>query len=103
MTKPGRTCLPPRCLASGGVTIERGDIEPVYRQLAAILRARIDSGEIPPRRAIPSKRTLMQEYGVALGTVNKALALLREDGYLVSVQGLGTFVTPPEDRAPGQP
>jgi GntR family transcriptional regulator len=82
------------------VTIERGDVQPVYQQLAKILRAQIDSGEIPPRRAIPSKRQLMQEYGVALGTVNKALDLLRQDGYLVSVQGLGVFVTPPEDRTP---
>jgi GntR family transcriptional regulator len=84
------------------VTIERGDVEPVYRQLAAILRERIDSGEIPPRRAIPSKRILMQEYEVALGTVNKALDLLRQDGYLITVRGLGLFVVAPEDRLSGE-
>jgi hypothetical protein len=44
--------LAPRLLPSGSVTIERDSDEPVYAQLAAILRARIDSGEIPPRRAI---------------------------------------------------
>jgi DNA-binding GntR family transcriptional regulator len=82
----------------GGLMIERGDVEPVYRQLAAILRARIDSGEFPPRRAIPSKKTIMQEYGVALGTVDKALDLLRADGYLVTVKGLGLFFTEVSQR-----
>jgi GntR family transcriptional regulator len=90
--------LAPRLLASGNVSIERDSDEPVYVQLAAILRARIDAGEIPPRRAIPSKRQLMQEYEVALGTVNKALDLLRADGYLKTVRGLGLFVVPPADR-----
>jgi GntR family transcriptional regulator len=83
------------------VTIQRDSDEPVYVQLAAILRARIDSGEIPPRRAIPSKRILMQEYEVALGTVDKALELLRADGYLKTVRGLGLFVVPANERRAG--
>ena len=37
--------------------------EPVYQQLAAILRKRIESGELAPRRPIPSESTLMQEFG----------------------------------------
>ena len=50
-----------------------GDV-PVYIQLADILRAQIQSGELPPRRPVPSKRTLQQEYGVAGGTIDKAIA-----------------------------
>ncbi len=71
---------------------------PVYQQLAAILRGKIDSGAIPPRRAIPSKRTLSEEYGVSPGTVERAIGSLRAEGYLKTVRGRGLFVRPLEDR-----
>src|SRR5712691_5503000 len=34
-------------------------------------------------------------------TVRKAVAALRDQGYVYSVHGLGTFVSPPEDRKDG--
>jgi GntR family transcriptional regulator len=71
---------------------------PVYQQLAAILREKIDSGEIPPRRAIPSKRVLSEEYRVSPGTVERAIQTLRADGYLKTVMGRGLFVRPIEER-----
>jgi hypothetical protein len=43
-------------------------IVPVYLQLAAILRAAIESGRLEPDRPLPSYMTLMQEHGVARGT-----------------------------------
>jgi hypothetical protein len=52
------------CLVRHGLTVtidHEGDV-PIYVQLAEILRARIESGELPPRRAVPSKRMLMQEF-----------------------------------------
>ncbi len=70
-----------------------GDI-PVYVQLAEILRARIISGELAPRRPVPSKRTLMQEYGVAGGTVDKAIGILRDEGLVRTVIGRGIYVVP---------
>jgi GntR family transcriptional regulator len=71
---------------------------PVYQQLAAILRRKIDSGEIPPRRAIPSKRLLSEEYAVSPGTVERAVQALRADGYLKTVMGRGLFVRPMDER-----
>jgi GntR family transcriptional regulator len=71
---------------------------PVYQQLAAILRRKIDSGEIPPRRAIPSKRVLSEEYSVSPGTVERAVQALRADGYLKTVMGRGLFVRPMDER-----
>jgi DNA-binding GntR family transcriptional regulator len=76
-----------------------GDV-PLYLQLASILREQIDSGQIPPRHAIPSKRTMMQEYGVAAGTVERALGELRADGYLKTVRGRGLYVVPAGERTP---
>ena len=65
---------------------------PVYRQLADLLRARIEAGDYPPGRALPSHRTLSQEYGLAMSTVTKALAILRAEGLTEGVKGKGTYV-----------
>ena len=69
-----------------------GDV-PVYIQLADILRAKIESGELAPRRPVPSKRTLMQDYGVAGGTIDKAIGILRAEGLVRTVVGRGIYVT----------
>lgn len=71
---------------------------PLYRQLAAILRKRIENGELPPGRPIPSKRALRQEHGVSGQTVDKAVRILKDEGLVRTVPGLGLFVTRPEDR-----
>ncbi|HUY45112.1 MAG TPA: GntR family transcriptional regulator [Streptosporangiaceae bacterium] len=72
---------------------------PPYRQLAAILRTQIGAGKITGR--FPTDKTLMQEYGLAIGTVRKAVALLREEGLIETARGWGSRVLPPEER-PGQ-
>ena len=61
-----------------------------WRQLATILRDKITNGELTGR--MPSERTLTQEYGLAHGTVRKAIALLRHEGLVETVAGLGTYV-----------
>jgi GntR family transcriptional regulator len=66
--------------------------QPVYLQVAALLRARIDSGEWPPRRRLPSVVALEHEYGVARNTVQKAIKHLRELGYVYTVPNWGTVV-----------
>jgi GntR family transcriptional regulator len=68
----------------------RGPV-PVWRQLAAILRARITSGRIPPGRVLPSEKQLEQEFGISRGTARKAIALLRDEGLVVTVAGRGTY------------
>lgn len=70
---------------------------PVYVQLADIIREKIRSGEYQPRRAIPSIRTLQETYGVADGTIQKALKILKDEGLVRTVTGRGVFVIPPEN------
>lgn len=79
------------------MTITYGE-GPFYVQLANILRARIESGELPPRRPIPSKKQLRQEFGLAGETVDKAIAILKDEGLVETQIGLGIFVLPPERR-----
>jgi DNA-binding GntR family transcriptional regulator len=67
--------------------------------VAAILRDQILSGQIPPRRPIPSVTTLQEVYGIARITVRKAVALLADEGLVVVRPGWGTFITPEDQRA----
>ena len=70
-----------------------------YGQLAQALRDRILQGEWGPGEPIPAESALAQSYGVALGTLRQALALLVEDGVLQRRHGKGTFVTTGVDGA----
>jgi len=65
---------------------------PRYRQIAEILRGRIEVGELEPDRPIPSEVAIQQEFGVARETARRAVKLLRDEGYVVTVPGLGTYV-----------
>jgi DNA-binding GntR family transcriptional regulator len=69
------------------MTIDREWDVPVYQQLAGILREQIQSGELAPRRPIPSARTLVERYGIARATATKAVQVL-------VVPGRGWFVAP---------
>ncbi len=82
----------------GRVTGDHGSDVPPYRQLAAILRAQIEAGDLAPRSALPSITRLQQDHGLAKGTVRKAIQLLVQEGYVRVEPGWGTFVVPPEDR-----
>lgn len=62
----------------------------LYRQLADLLRGQIERGELAGR--VPSVKTLAQQHQVAVGTAERALAILREDGLVVSASGRGHFV-----------
>lgn len=70
--------------------IDPDSATPPWRQLAEDLRRRIDSGEITGR--LPSEHTLVQEYGLAQGTVRKSLALLRDEGLITTTPGWGSHV-----------
>lgn len=72
--------------------------EPIYRQIAAILRTRIADGTYRPGYAIPSTAALCEEFGVTHRTVRAATALLVDEGLLVGAVGRGMFVARPEDR-----
>lgn len=61
--------------------------------MAAILRARIESGELAPKQRLPSIAGLVQEYGIARTTASKALRVLVDEGLAEVVQGWGTYVT----------
>lgn len=72
------------------MTVDPSKPDPLYVQLAGILREQIISGKLTGR--VPSIKSLAQQYGVAMGTADKALAILRDEGLIRSVIGRGAFV-----------
>ncbi|MGH3159518.1 MAG: GntR family transcriptional regulator [Streptosporangiaceae bacterium] len=70
----------------------RGDDRPRHEQIAADLREQIMSGEILPGTQLPSTPRLVERYGAANPTIQKALGALKDEGFLVSQQGKGVYV-----------
>lgn len=73
---------------------------PLYVQVAAELRGRIQSGLWKLGDKISTQEELEQEFQVARITVRQAVDLLQQDGLVQRRQGKGTFVTgaPPDTR-----
>jgi GntR family transcriptional regulator len=65
---------------------------PKYAQVIEELRRRIESGEYPPGSLIPSEHQLSDEFQITRATVVRALRVLREDGWIETQQGKGSFV-----------
>ena len=80
------------------VTLDYEGEQPLYRQLAAILRAQIEAGQIAPGRPIPSKKRLCQEFEVSAGTAEHALSLLKAEGLIRPAPGKGLYVVPEDQR-----
>ncbi|GAA5054112.1 DNA-binding GntR family transcriptional regulator [Thermocatellispora tengchongensis] len=70
---------------------------PMYQHIAKEIADRIKSGELRPRRPIPSETTLMQQYEVARETARRAVALLRDQGWVYTVPQRGSYVRPQEE------
>jgi GntR family transcriptional regulator len=69
--------------------------QPKYQEIADRLRAQISSGVLAPGQRLPSEPDLAAEYDASRNTVRLAIALLTNQGLVVSRQGLGTFVLEP--------
>lgn len=103
--------MAPLCLHSGNVKEEKGGIqkimyisidfnsdEALYLQLRneiirAIVRTELQEGE-----NLPSVRDMAEEIGINMHTVNKAYALLRQEGYLQLDRRRGAVVAIDMDK-----
>ncbi len=63
-----------------------------WQRVAADIERRIASGELPPGSMLRGERAMAEEYGVAIGTVRRAVKDLRERGIVVTLPAKGTFV-----------
>jgi DNA-binding GntR family transcriptional regulator len=77
--------------------------QPPRFQIADDIVAAIRAGRYASGDPLPSYKALAGEYGVAIGTVQSAIALLRERAIVVTRHGTGSSVHPDLDleRLPG--
>lgn len=86
---------------AGNATVSAVDLkinprakQPAYLQLADLLRAAIESGELAANDQIPSLSQLAAETGLAVTTVQKTIRELERANLVYTVVGRGAFVTP---------
>lgn len=86
------------------MTVDHLSPVPLYRQVAEIIRARILAGDLAPGLPIPSESAMVGEFGVARETARRAVAYLRELGYVRTLPQRGTIVLQPGNwpADPGQ-
>lgn len=68
---------------------------PLYQRLRDEMVEKITTGEWRPDQPIPTEAELTKIYGVAIGTVRKAVDVLVAEGLLERNQGRGTFIRRP--------
>jgi DNA-binding GntR family transcriptional regulator len=73
--------------------VDRFNQEKLYIQVARILINEIIGGRWKINDRIPSEDELCQTYQVSKTTVRQAINNLVADGYLMKIQGKGTYVT----------
>jgi GntR family transcriptional regulator len=65
---------------------------PKYAQIWMKIRDRIKSGAYPPGSVLPSEHQLVTEFHVSRPTIVRALLTLRQEGWIETQQGKGSFV-----------
>ena len=72
--------------------IQKDDPKPAYLQLYAALRNDIVQGVYAYGKKLPSKRTIADELGLSIVTVEHAYALLCDEGYVYTKERSGYYV-----------
>jgi len=92
-----RPVRPNRSLAFYGSGMPVPDFEPsgieyVYAEVAAHIEARIAAGELAPGARLANERNLAGEYQVALGTIRRAVEVLKAKGLVTVRPSKGVFI-----------
>ena len=82
------------------ISLELDSDTPLYEQLHNQIVIGIAAGRLAPGERLPAVRQLADDLGINMMTVNKAYALLKQQGYIVIDRRHGAQVNPQFD-APG--
>lgn len=74
------------------IIISNSSDEPIYQQIVKQIKKLIIKGELLENEMLPSIRTLAKELQISVITTKRAYQELENEGYIVTVQGKGTFV-----------
>ena len=67
--------------------------KPIYAQIVDMMQMRIVTGAYLPQAKLPSVRDLAMELGVNPNTVQRALVMLEQQGFVSCDRTAGRFVT----------
>ena len=76
------------------IIISNNSSVPIYEQIKNTIKNQILSGELESDTMLPSIRALAQDIRISVMTIKKAYVELEAEGYIVTRQGKGSFVTP---------
>ena len=85
------------------MAVQLDDSRPTYLQVADTLRDEITRGAVVPGERLPSVRDLAARFDIAGATVQSALRVLRDEGYISSRSTRGYFVRDQLPTPPTQP
>lgn len=74
------------------ILISNTSTSPIYEQIASQIKDAILSGDLTEGSPLPSIRSLANDLHVSVITTKRAYAELEAAGFIVTVQGKGTFV-----------
>lgn len=74
--------------------INNSSMKPIYEQIIDQIKHLIVTGELLDETPLPSVRTLSKELKISALTVKKAYDRLETDGFIITVHGKGSFVSP---------
>lgn len=74
------------------IVISNTSTSPIYEQIASQIKDAILVGELTEGSPLPSIRSLANDLHVSVITTKRAYAELETAGFIVTVQGRGTFV-----------
>ena len=79
------------------IVLDYQDRRHLYEQVAQKLQQMIEKGILKKDQQLPSVRSLAMELSINPNTIQRAYALLEQEGYIYPVKGRGNFVSPPEN------
>lgn len=84
------------------ILLDYRDKRPIYEQVVEKLEHLIVSGALDENTRMPSVRSLGMELTVNPNTVQRAYNQLEQEGYLYTVAGRGSFVSPESEWREGK-
>ena len=76
------------------ISLNYRDSRPIYEQIKDGLRKLIVTGALGPDEKLPSVRALAAQLAINPNTIQRAYNELEGEGYIYSVPGKGSFVSP---------
>lgn len=76
------------------IIISNSSSVPIYEQIKNAIINQIMNGDLEEDEVLPSIRSLASDIKISVMTIKKAYDELESEGYIVSIQGKGTFVAP---------